>query len=114
MGTQPQPRSNHLTDAITHRDIFGTVRGSCIGCTSCGRYVVDTKRQYTSAFQAGPGQGMHPDNDLRITRCSRCGCPPEAHIEERHETEKELGNDAYALREVKTKEEALHDHHTFQ
>lgn len=97
---QGVPRANHLTDAITHRDIFGTVRGRCTGCKECGRYMVDTKKQYTSQFQDGPGGGKHPDNDLRITCCSRCGCPPEVHVEDRAETEKENGNDAYAVFEV--------------
>ncbi len=27
----------------------------------------------------------HPDNDPGITRCSRCGCPPEAHEVAEHE-----------------------------
>lgn len=40
---------------------------------------------------------MHPDNDPSITHCSRCGCAPELHQELLHETQRELGNDAFAL-----------------
>lgn len=39
----------------------------------------------------------HPDNDITIAACSRCGCSPEAHQVLQHEHNKELGNDAFAL-----------------
>lgn len=34
---------------------------------------------------ACPQGRRHPDNDPSITRCSRCGCPPEAHEVAEHE-----------------------------
>ena len=40
---------------------------------------------------------IHPDNDPSIMDCSRCGCPNTSHEEIRHETERELGNDAFVL-----------------
>lgn len=48
----PQPRAAYLTDDITSRCIFGTVRGACKGCSNCGRYIIRTKENYTSKHQA--------------------------------------------------------------
>ncbi len=39
----------------------------------------------------------HPDNDLSIIDCSRCGCSPAAHEALVAENEREAGNEAYAL-----------------
>ena len=44
-----------------------------------------------------PQGRKHPDNDITVINCSRCGCPPEAHEVLAHENERELGNDAFAL-----------------
>ncbi|KAL4542144.1 hypothetical protein Ndes2526B_g06626 [Nannochloris sp. 'desiccata'] len=93
----PQPRAAHLTDDITSRCLYGTVRGACKGCSDCGRYIIKTKENYTSKHQATKGTQIHPDNDLSITYCSRCGCPPDAHEIIVWETERELGADAYSL-----------------
>ena len=38
-----------------------------------------------------------PDNDLSIIDCSRCGCPPQAHVQLVAQQEQESGNDAFAL-----------------
>lgn len=93
----PKPRANHLYDEVTSRDLFGTVRGSCNGCTNCGKYIIRTKEKYNGGSGlAEPGK-KHPDNDPTLTYCSRCGCPPEAHDIVPHETEKELGTDCFAL-----------------
>lgn len=48
----PQPRAAHLTDDITSRCLYGTVRGACKGCSDCGRYIIKTKENYTSKHQA--------------------------------------------------------------
>jgi len=39
---------------------------------------------------------------LSILNCSRCGCANESHLENRHETEREWGNDAFSLEEWDT------------
>ena len=41
-------------------------------------------------------QRLHPDNDVSIIKCNRCGCPPDAHTISTAGNERELGNDAYA------------------
>ena len=38
-----------------------------------------------------------PDNDLTIIDCSRCGCPPQAHVQLFAQQEQESGNEAFAL-----------------
>ena len=43
-----------------------------------------TEKSGSLALRSMQGR-RHPDNDLGITRCSRCGCPPEAHAVEEHE-----------------------------
>ena len=42
----PQCRDNHLTDDITSRDLMGNSRGRCLGCSSCGKYIIYTKEKY--------------------------------------------------------------------
>ena len=37
-----------------------------------------------------------PDNDLSIIDCSRCGCPPQAHVQLVAQQEQEAGNEAFA------------------
>ncbi len=39
---------------------------------------------------------LHPDNDLSIMNCNRCGCPPDQHVVSVADNERELGNDAFA------------------
>eukprot|EP00890_Picochlorum_soloecismus_P000411 jgi/Picsp_1/1370/NSC_04849-R1_heat shock protein sti-like len=98
----------HLTAEETSRDLLGIVRGKCTGpgC-SCGKYLIRTKEKYyrSTVIEEGSSQKKkerHPDNDLSILNCSRCGCANEAHLENRHETEREWGNDAFALQEWDT------------
>ena len=55
------------------------------------------RRAHPRVSPQAQGQRRHPDNDLTISNCSRCGCPPDAHAILHHEHEKELGNDAFAL-----------------
>lgn len=43
---------------------------------------------------AGSGR-PHPDNDLSVTWCTRCRCPPEAHELAAAATERAAGNDAF-------------------
>jgi hypothetical protein len=46
--------------------------------------------------QIAPGSGRpHPDNDLSVTWCTRCRCPPGSHEEAAAATERALGNDAF-------------------
>jgi tetratricopeptide (TPR) repeat protein len=46
--------------------------------------------------QVAPDSGRpHPDNDLSVTWCSRCRCPPGSHEEAAAATERAHGNDAY-------------------
>ena len=37
-----------------------------------------------------------PDNDISIINCSRCGCPPQAHVQLIAQQEQESGNEAFA------------------
>ena len=94
-------RDNHLRDPETSRDLFGVVRGKCMSCTSCGRYVVRTQKYRTSTNPDGVGsqQTIHPDSNLSLLDCSRCGCPSDAHIVDESGTARERGNDAMALSE---------------
>ncbi|PRW33332.1 stress-induced-phospho 1 [Chlorella sorokiniana] len=94
-GVPPEPRASFLTDPFTSRDLFGVCRGRCLQCTDCGKYLKATADYTVNSIDQGR---RHPDNDPSITRCSRCGCPPEAHEVAEHEQERELGNDAFALR----------------
>jgi hypothetical protein len=41
-------------------------------------------------------QRKHPDNDLSIINCSRCGCEPHLHEPLVADNEREAGNDAFA------------------
>lgn len=149
------PRSAHLTEPLTSRDLFGVARGACTevgtlrrwaeGRSKLGRRqaLADRavpgpccpvavhfvrqihqghRRLQRAAWRAGkrhpaaataaatacppsaarptvhqpfrsawpllptPQQGrIHPDNDPGITRCSRCGCPAEAHAVAEHD-----------------------------
>jgi hypothetical protein len=42
-----------------------------------------------------PQRRKHPDNDLSIIDCSRCGCPPASHEALVAENKREAGNDAF-------------------
>ncbi|CAL8463197.1 g2731 [Coccomyxa elongata] len=64
-------------------------------CTNCGGYWKATA-DYTVSTK-DRGSRKHPDNDLSIIDCSRCGCPPAAHEALVAENEREAGNEAYAL-----------------
>ncbi|KAK9856109.1 hypothetical protein WJX84_012426 [Apatococcus fuscideae] len=99
----PATRARHLEDPETQRDLFGVVRGPCKLC-SCGQYLKLT-RDYTvsprppNLVNTAPylqAQPLHPDNDVSIMNCNRCGCPPDAHAISIANNERELGNDAYA------------------
>ncbi|KAK9836507.1 hypothetical protein WJX74_001924 [Apatococcus lobatus] len=97
----PATRARHLEDPETQRDLFGVVRGPCKLC-SCGQYLKLT-RDYTvsprppNLVNTAPYlQPLHPDNDVSIMNCNRCGCPPDAHAISIANNERELGNDAYA------------------
>ncbi|KAK9908281.1 hypothetical protein WJX75_005431 [Coccomyxa subellipsoidea] len=82
-----------LTDQYTNRDIFGVVRGQCSGCTNCGGYWKATADYTVSSKDRG--RRKHPDNDLSIIDCSRCGCPPASHEALVAENKREAGNDAF-------------------
>lgn len=88
-------RDSHLTDPETSRDLFGIVRGSC-SCDACGRYII-----YTSKYRGASGndEAVHPDCNLSLLDCSRCGCPGEAHAVDVAGTARERGNDALSLGE---------------
>jgi hypothetical protein len=55
----PQPRAAHLTDPVTSRDLYGTVRGAC-SCNACGRYIIYTKQRYTAAHQENSKVRFNP------------------------------------------------------
>jgi hypothetical protein len=48
----------------------------------------------TAQYTASPG-ARHPDNDVTVTHCSSCGCPPDAHERCEAETCQAEGNDAW-------------------
>lgn len=54
----PQPRATHLTDPVTSRDLYGTVRGAC-SCNACGRYIIYTEQRYTSTHQENSKVGFN-------------------------------------------------------
>ena len=40
-------RDNHIVkDEVTSRDLLGFVRGRCLECSSCGKYIIVTKEKY--------------------------------------------------------------------
>jgi len=91
-------RDNHIVaDAETARDLFGVVRGPCqsAGC-DCGRYWIRTTKYRQ------PAGGPHPDCNVHLLDCDRCGHPSEAHCVDDSETQRERGNDAMALGEFDT------------
>ena len=48
------------------------------------------------SLQVVPGSGaVHPANDVSVTWCSRCRCPPAAHALLASATARAEGNDAY-------------------
>ena len=105
----------HLTDETTRRDLFGVVRGRCTRVRSAAmekrarRSGLDATRRFvsphwqcpclefskrTAQYTAAPG-ARHPDNDVTVTHCTSCGCPPDAHERCEAETCRAEGNDAW-------------------
>lgn len=112
---QLKVRDNHLVDDKTSRDLMGVSRGRCLGCTSCGKYIIYTKEKYyrkvggtlyehmvgqralTVACTQGEDAPLHPDCDPSIMNCSRCSCAADQHEIDVAATERENGNDAVAI-----------------
>ncbi|KAK9809950.1 hypothetical protein WJX72_002355 [[Myrmecia] bisecta] len=95
MAQHTHRRVNFLEDAFTNRDLFGVVRGACTECHCCGGYWKATADYTLSAAQGSTQGRKHSDNDVTIMNCTRCGCPPEAHLLHVAENEREAGNDAF-------------------
>eukprot|EP00889_Picochlorum_renovo_P002623 jgi/Picre1/29653/NNA_005036.t1 len=91
---QLKVRDNHLVDEKTSRDLMGVSRGRCLGCSSCGKYIIHTKDKY---YRKGGDAQLHPDCDPSIMNCSRCSCAADQHEVDVAATERENGNDAVAI-----------------
>lgn len=112
---QLKVRDNHLVDEKTSRDLMGVSRGRCLGCSSCGKYIIYTKDKYyrkvgctlcehmvgqralTVSCTQGEDAPLHPDCDPSIMNCSRCSCAADQHEIDVAATERENGNDAVAI-----------------
>lgn len=79
-------RDNHIVkDDVTSRDLLGFVRGRCLECLSCGKYIIVTKEKYYKkgvcilvSKLVGPSQTLfdnlikHHNARCFITYAGRC------------------------------------------
>lgn len=117
----------HLRVPFTTRDLMGICRGRCVakGCSGCpGGYLKNTKDYYASpppvdaAAEGSGGSGsgepaltedansrnrkkIHPDCDVSLTQCSRCGCGSIEHEVDESGDARARGNDAFATGELR-------------
>lgn len=93
-------RDAHIfSDPTTSRDLFGVVRSRCTGCQECGRYLIQTRKYHRKTSSADQRGSVHPDCNVRLLDCDRCGCPADVHEVNQAESARERGNDALSVGE---------------